>query len=171
MAKPRRRRMGRYIRGDVDETLLLTTLGSKTGTSTIFDNVVNECTLVSSLVASYSMSEFTVAAGVGPILVGVCHSDYSIVEIEEFIEATLSWSEADLIAREVGSRKIRKIGIFDADETADVLNDGKMIKTKLNWIINQGQSLKLWGYNTGSAAVVTTVPVVELQGHANLFPR
>ena len=173
--KPRRRRrMGRYIRGDINEVLTLTTLGAGVLTSTNFDNVVNERTLVSSVVGTYSMTAFTKSTGDGPILVGIAHSDYSSAEIQEVIDATASWDEGDLVAREVGARKVRRIGIFDNpdDEAAvSVLNDGKPIRTKLNWILLQGQTLKLWSMNLGTSPLATTAPLVRVEGHANLFPK
>ncbi len=162
--------MGRYIRGTVDEKLVLGTLASLAVISGQFDETVNERTRVTSIVATYSMNEFTVAAGDGPVQVGVCHSDYSSAEIEEVLEATGSWDEGDLIQQELAKRKIRRIGIFDSDQVDDVLNDGKPIKTKLNWILNQGQSLRLWAYNTGAGALDTGA-IINVNGHVNLFPQ
>ncbi len=170
----RRRRMGRYLRGTVDETTLLGTLAGSTLISDIYDNVVNERTLVSSHIGTWTLSDLTPGAGVGPILVGIAHSDYTNAEIEEVIEATASWNEGDLLAQERAKRKVRRIGIFDTlDNAADsvVLNDGKPIKTKLNWILLQGQSLRFWAYNMGTGALATTDPRLQVQGHVNLFPR
>ncbi len=173
--KPRpRKRMGRYLRGTVDERLSMASLAGLTAVGAIFDSVVNERTLVSSLVAIWSIGGYTKATNTGPILCGVAHSDYTDTEIEEWIEQTGSWNEGDLVAQEVGSRKIRRVGIFEvADVESDevVLNDGKAIKTKLNWILLQGQSLKHWAYNAGSVAVGTTTPIMKTQGHVNLFPK
>ncbi len=50
-----------------------------------------------------------------------------------------------------------------------VLNDGKPIKTKLNWILQEGQTLAFVGYNMGSVQVQTTTPDVRILGHANLW--
>ncbi len=170
----KRRSMGRYIRGDMDEQLGLSTLGAKTSIKGNFDQVVNGRTLVSSVVAIYSMTAFTKSTGDGPILVGIAHGDYSATEIDEFLEATGSWDEGDKVQQEVSKRQIRRIGVFEnpADEaSAAVLNDGKAIKTKLNWILNDGQTLSLWAYNTGTSPLATTSPIVQAVGHANLWPR
>ncbi len=165
---------GRYIRGNVDESLSLGTLAANTLIGTIFDDTVNERTLVTSLVATWVMSDFTSVSGDGPILVGIAHSDYTDAEVEQVIETTGSWDEGDLINQEIGSRKVRKVGFFrtDAATTLDfnTLNEGKPIKMKLNWILNQGQSLRLWAYNAGSGALTTGVQV-KCNGHANLFPQ
>ncbi len=166
--------MGRYIRGDMDEQLGLSTLGAKVAIKGNFDQVVNGRTLVSSVVAAWSMTSFTKSTGDGPILVGIAHGDYSAAEIEEFLEATGSWDEGDLVQQEIAKRKIRRIGIFEnpADEAASVsLNNGTKIKTKLNWILNDGATLSLWAYNTGTSPLATTNPTVQALGHANLWPR
>ncbi len=172
--KRRRRKMGRYIRGSVDESLALGTLAAKTVIAGNFDETVNERTLVSSVVARWAMINFTPGTLDGPILCGVAHSDYTDAEIEEWIENTGSWDEGDLVNQEIGGRKIRRVGIFDtpaAATQAAVLNDGKAIKTKLNWILLQGQTLKHWFYNLGTSALATTDPECSTQGHVNLFPK
>ncbi len=165
--------MGRYIRGTIDEDHGYTALASKDVALTVFDETVNERTLVSSIVATYSNKGLTPEAGVGPIMVGICHSDYTAAEVEAFIETTGSWDEGDLVQQEVAARKIRRIGVFEEDSAleTETLNDGKPIKTKLNWILNQGQTLSLWTYNMGTAPVSTTAPVANAQGHVNLFPK
>ncbi len=173
----KRRRMGRYIRGGVDESLVLTTIGARALLKISFDETVNERTLVSSVVATYALDDLTEGAGIGPIMVGLAHDDYTAAEIEEFIENTGSWDEGDLVQQEVGKRKIRVVGIFQTAHSvatglgSATLNDGKPIKTKMNWILNQGQTLSVWGYNLGTAPVATTVPEISVQGHANLWPR
>ncbi len=166
--------MGKYLKGNIDEALSLGTLAADTLVSAPFDETVAEKTLVSSVVATWSLSDFTDALAVGPISVGLAHSDYSDAEIEAVIESTGSWNEGDLVSQEVAKRLVRKIGTFQSGlgATAEmVLNDGKPIKTKLNWTMLTGAGLRLWAYNEGESAVATTVPVVRIQGHANLWPR
>ncbi len=170
----RRRRMGRYIRGAVDEDMALGTLAAKTLVIQTFGNTVTERSLVSSVQLLWSMVGKSVADNQGPIMVGLCHSDYTAAEVEAWIEQQNSWQESDLVAREISGRKIRRVGVFPeqgADLSTQVLNDGKPIKTKLNWILNAGQSLDFWAYNNGSAALATTDPNVVISGHANLWPR
>ncbi len=176
MLMAKRRPMGRYIRGTVDEELDLGTLAARTAILVIFDNVVNERMLISSLVAIWSLADWTVATSDGPVLVGVSHSDYNATEIEEYLEQTQSWNEGNKIAQEINTRKIRRIGVFQSPiggvaADAVVLNDGKAIKTKLNWIMLQGQSLNIWAYNMGGSAFATTNPTLRAVGHANLWPR
>ncbi len=169
-----RRRMGRYIRGNVDETLALTTLASRTLISANFDDTVTERTLLSSIVASWSLSGMTAGDNIGPVLMGVAHSDYSSAEIEAWVENFQGWQEGDQIAREVGQRKVRIAGQLGSPASVgetEVLNNGNKLKMKLNWILNAGDTLKLWAYNLGSAAIATTVPDIHVEGHVNLWPR
>ncbi len=168
--------MGKYIRGPVDEDLSLGTLAALTGIRQAFGSVVAERTLISSLVARYSLQGMTPGDNIGPIMVGIAHGDYSLSEIEAYIEQTTGWSEGDLVSQEISSRKIRRIGVFESAVAGGtggitVLNDGKPIKTKLNWILISGQSIAVWAYNMGSGALATTDPNVQLQGHANLWPK
>ncbi len=163
--------MGRYIRGGVNETLSLGSLAPSTLVGVLFDEVVNERTLVSSIDATYTLSDVAQAANRGPILIGVAHGDYTDAEIEAVIEMTDSWDEGNKVEQEIANRKVRKICTLQTESaTAQVVaNDGKPIKTKLNWILLQGQTLRLWGYNLGTAALVAGA--IRLEGHANLFPK
>ncbi len=172
--KGARRKIRRYLKGSVDENLPLGTLAARTLVVATFDEGVNERTLISSIVASYSLSDVTPGDNIGPVMVGVAHSDYTAAEIEAVIENTGSWNEGTLVENEIAKRKVRIIGTFPQSPSAGatvVLNNGLPIKTKLNWILTQGQTLDLWAYNLGSAAFATTDPDVHCQGHANLWPQ
>ncbi len=151
-------------------------LASKDVVGAVFDEVVNERTFISSIKATYSVSNWTDTQDAGPIIFGVAHSDYTDAEIEEYLEATGQWNEGNLVAsREIGKRLIRRIGSFEtmpkaADEVVSAF-DGRERTTKLNWILLQGQTLRLWAYNAGSAAFATTAPNLIVVGHVNLWPR
>lgn len=171
-----RRKMGKYIRGNVDEQLQLTTLAAKTLVGVLMDETVNERTFVSSMLADWSIRNVTTGTGIGPVMVGVAHGDYSDAEIEEWIETVGSWNEGDMVqSREVGRRLIRRIGTFTTNiqsAVADSWNlQDKPIKTKLGWILIQGQTLRVWAYNLGGSPFASTVPEVMVQGHVNLWPR
>ncbi len=172
--KGKNRRMGKYIRGTVDEELDFDALAAKDVASGAFDESVAARTLVSSILATYSVRELTIGAGLGPLIFGVAHSDYSASEIEVFLETTGSWDEGNLIDNEISKRKIRVIGtiaLLGSSSEVWTLNDGKPVKTKLNWILVSGDSLQLWVYNAGTAAVATTTPTLTANGHVNLWPR
>lgn len=170
----RKRPYGKYLKGIIDEQMALGTLAALTLVAQPIDEVVDKKTLISSVKLVWSLKEFTPVAGAGPILIGVAHSDYTAAEIEEVIENANSWNEGDLVAQEVAKRKIRIIGSFYGaaqDLGGVVMNDGKPITTKLNWMLQEGQTLDVWAYNTGTAALSTTDPKVRAYGHANLWSR
>ncbi len=173
MAKKRGRNFSNYLRGSVDEALSLGTLGATTLISLIFGSVVEGRTRVSSLKATYSLHGMTPTQNRGPIHIGVAHSDYTDAEIEEWIENTGTWSRGDMVAQEISKRRIRSIGTFEIQESgtfvAMTLNDGKPIRTKLNWQLEEGQTLRLWGFNTGTVALAVTDPVVRALGNVNLW--
>ncbi len=172
MAKPKRR-MGRYIRGVIDEDLDLGTLAAQTLVGDTWDESANQRMLISSIVANYSLDGLV--AGQGPIIFGVAHSDYTDAEIEVVIEAVGSWDEGNKVSQEQAKRLVRQIGQFvgELDTGTDDIqfNDGKPVKTKLNWILNTGDTLKMWAYNVSTAALTTSAPVMRANGHANLWPR
>ncbi len=165
--------MGRYIRGNVDESFALGTLGAQALISNTWDETVEERTLVSSIVCTWALNGLL--AGQGPILFGVAHGDYGATEIEAVLENTGSWKEGDLTAQEISKRKVRIIGTFVGEGgtgTNDVrFNDGKPVKTKLNWVLQTGKTLKMWAYNISEDALSTADPTMKSSGHANLWPR
>ncbi len=169
----KRRKFRRYLRGNADELLALGTLASRTLVSVAFDETVAERAFVTSLIATWSMENFTDNAGDGPILVGVAHSDYTSAEVEEWIENAISWREGNMIGQEVGRRKVKIVGTFFAtgpSASVEALNSGRPMKTKLNWILSAGQTLQVWAYNLGTSALATTDPQIHVQGHVNIFP-
>ncbi len=169
----RNRKFRRYLKGAIDHVVELTTLAALTLVGEDETNTVSERTYVSSVNISWALANLTPATGVGPFRVGVAHSDYTDAEIEAWLENT-GWNEGNLTQQEVAARKIRSVGIFDnpdgVNETS-VLNEGRPIHTKCGWVLTTGQTIKYWVFNMGSGAVATTVPVVQVQGHANLWPQ
>jgi len=174
LAKRGRRKFRRYLKGTIRQTISLTTLGAKTLVSQVVDDTVVEKAWLSSVRATWSMDQVTQAAGDGPVLVGIAHSDYTDPEIEAWIENTGSWEEGDQTSQEVARRKIRRVGMIGGAaagvNTALALNDGKPITTKCGWMLATGQTVRLWAYNTGTSAFAGTVPLVQVEGHANLWP-
>ncbi len=165
--------MSGYYKGIVEETTAATALPARTLVGVDMDEVVNEKSLISSLVCTWALDQLT--GPQGPLFVGVAHSDYSDAEIEAVIEAAGTWDRGNKIARELAKRLIRTIGSFGPSEGGVVedlvLNNGLPIKTKLNWMLQTGDTLKIWIYNSGDAAVSSTIPIVRTIGHANLWSR
>ncbi len=132
-----------------------------------------ERTRISSVEGTYTLSEFTLTTDAGPIQFGLAHSDYTDTEIEEWVENTGDWDAGNKISEEIANRWIRKIGVFQTRDTGSSgswsFRDGAMVKTKLNWLLTTGDTVKMWAHNMGSAALATTNPDLELEGHANLW--
>ncbi len=172
MAKRRRKTsFGRYIAGNILVDLALTTIAGKAGAVGATDTVV-DTSRISSIRCTYTLSDWTPVANAGPIWCGVMHGDYTQAELEEWVEETGAWDMGNMVAKEVRSRRIRAIGVFDTPPAATGsvrLNDGRPIKTKLNWLLAEGDGLKFWAYNTGNAAAATTVPNFHVFGKANLW--
>ncbi len=97
----------------------------------------------------------------GPIVIGLAHSDYTVTEIKEALEASTAIDAGNLIAQERANRKVRIIGTMN--EVRESLNDGQPISTKLNWLMTIGKTVNLFAYNDG-AALLTTGAVVALNG-------
>ncbi len=171
----KRRKFRRYIKGQIDQVQALTTLAAQTGVKQSVADTVDDTTWCSSVELTWELSGTTAVTGAGPIAVGISHGDYTLAEIEEWIENASSWKAADLRQQEVGRRKIRRVGVFSEDgadsTTSYVLNDGKPIRTKCGWYLSEDQTIALWYYNQGSLAYATTVPQVHAVGHANLWPK
>ncbi len=127
--------------------------------------------MISSIVCTWSLDNIT--PGQGPLIFGVAHSDYSDAEIEAVIENQASWDQGSKVEQEVAKRLVRQIGQFVQVHTlspGDIqFNDGKPVKTKLNWRLNTGDTLKMWVYNVSLMALSTSVPVLLCNGHANLW--
>ncbi len=83
---------------------------------------------------------------------GVAHSDYTAAEIEECLEAQGSMDIGDKIAQERANRLVRSLGVIDREV---LFNDGKKLKTRLNWLMSEGDTLDAWIRN-GSGTVWTT---------------
>ncbi len=101
----------------------------------------------------------------GPIVVGYAHSDYTVTEIKEFLEINAGFNFSDMLTRERQARKIRVAAVLQPSggaETDWVANDGRPIRTKLNWGCPSGSTLNMFAYNRGAA--LTTGAEVQLSG-------
>ncbi len=109
---------------------------------------------VVSVKQTWSIKEMT--AGQGPILFGYAHSDYTVAEIKESIEAAAAISLGDKIAQEKANRLVRLVGSFQPDDTGEQLfNDGKQVSTKLNWLIPIGKAVNMFCYNDDTSDLTT----------------
>ncbi len=160
-----RRRMRGYRKLPVDAEALGGTVAADDVTSTLFTPVLTESRRITSAVLTWAWHDITV--GDGPIVVGLAHSDYTAAEIEECLEAAGAWDEGDKVAQEQAKRLVREVGTFSDGTTDQELNDGKPIKTKLNWLLATGDTLQTFIWNRGAA--LTTGSEVVVTGHLNSF--
>ncbi len=170
-----RRKFRRYLKGKIDFDLALGTLGGNTNISTNVADVLVESAWLSSVKAVWSLASVTPVAADGPMMCGIAHSDYTTIEIQEWILNLDSWDQGDKIAQEINRRKIRQVGIFPIEGAgggagARVLNEGRMVTTKANWQLTTGDTVKIWVFNTGAGAL-TTGATLHVNGHANLWPN
>ncbi len=109
-----------------------------------------------------SWTLIALTAGEGPITVGYAHSDYSVTEIKECLEAQAAISQSNKVAREQSDRLVRVVGTMRGVGNS-FLNDGKPISTKLNWLIGIGATVKMFSFNE-STSPLTTGAVTNLVG-------
>ncbi len=178
--KPKRGSRGfrKYMRGNIRHTQAMGTLLPSTGIKKSFAGLATENMWVSSVEATYSHAAYTAAVNAGPVTVYLAHSDYTLAEIEEYIEASevASWDQGDLRVAEIMSRgrRIKKVGTFfpsSGHTSADVIMMSRRpIKTKLNFMLTTGKTVAAVYYNSGIAGL-SGGSECEMLGHANLWPQ
>ncbi len=107
------------------------------------------------------------AAGDGALEFGLAHSDYTAAEIEACLESAGSIDLGDKVAQEIANRWVRRIGtisdtIGGAGEEKE-FNDGRQVKTKLNWLMSAGDTLSIW-FRNGSGTVYTSGSSMSVLG-------
>ncbi len=98
---------------------------------------------------------------------GLAHSDYSVAEIEECLEAQTAIDRGDKVAQEQSNRLVRSIGVMTGVGIAGgdkSFNDGRSKRTKLNWHMSIGDRLSVWIRN-GSGVIYTTGSAIVCQGN------
>ncbi len=98
---------------------------------------------------------------------GFAHSDYTDAEIEECLEASGAIDQGDKVAQEQANRLVRTVGTFaGVMNTANAgapFNDGRPVKTRLNWLMGIGDTVKLWIRNS-TGTIYTTGSVITING-------
>ncbi len=92
-------------------------------------------------------------AAQGPILVGLSSSNLSVTEINENLDARPT-SQGDIIAMERSRRPVREVGsmLIDAQGHGQIA-DGRLVRTKLGFWLNEGEELVAWARNEDNAAL------------------
>ncbi len=106
----------------------------------------------------------------GALIFGIAASGYSAANIEEWMESSTSINQGSRTANEQADRKIRQIGIMPPTTTTGsqnerTLNDGRPIKTRVNWATPIGAQPSMWAYNA-SDENYTTGSLLSFQGQA-----
>lgn len=141
----------------VTPALALSTLAAAVAVKTGISGVAVSTYRAMSIKASWATSLLME----GPVAVGLAHSDYTVTEIKEAIEAAAAINQGNKIAQEQANRLVRVVGYITPDD--DNLNDGKPITTKLNWLMTIGSEVVMFVYND-SGAVLTTGAIQQLNG-------
>ncbi len=149
---PRRRYSLRRVR--VTPELALGTLTTDTVITAVATGLATDTYRLISAKLSWTLTNLT--AGEGPITVGLVHSDYDVAEIKECLEA-FGIDQGDKIAQEQMDRLVRVVGTFTGANST--LNDGRPIRTKLNWKIAIGKEVLIFAYSEDTATLTTGATV------------
>ncbi len=113
---------------------------------------------VTSIEMTWNMRDHT--PGEGPITVGYAHPDYTDTEVIEALTASVL-SPGLMIEKERAARLVRVIGSFAGILAEESLNDGKPMKTKLNWLIPDGDvACNIFAFNASGATLTDGTDIV-----------
>ncbi len=163
MAKHGGRKGGRYSLRKVSITPFLTLGALVSGVAVVSGLTGTSDAQYRLISANVSWSIHNNTIGQGPISVGYAFGDYTVTEIKEQIESTASISPGNKVLGEQSNRWVRKIGQFSGATVNEVLNDGKPIKTRLNWAVQIGSVVNAFAYNNDTGNLATG-SLVGLQG-------
>lgn len=132
----------------------------------VVTNAASDIYRLVSIDCAYSWSEIEATIDDGCTF-GVAHSDYTAAEIEECLESFASMDLGDKVAQEQSNRLVREIGIISGPHSVVgggvSFNDGRRVKTRLNWKMVTGDQLGLWIRNA-SNVIWTTGSSVTIDG-------
>ncbi len=161
---PKRRFNLRKVR--IASSIQIAALASSDVVAGAISGTLSEQTRIVSAELAYSITDLGAEVDDGQEI-GLNHSDYTAAEVEEALEAATSMDFGDKIAQERANRLVRSLGFASGRAIADqsiALNDGKPIKTRLNWLLTTGDTLNVWVRN-GSDTVYTTGAALAVVGH------
>lgn len=148
----------------LDIQLDLSTLAAATVVKTAAITLTDAAFLYS---GKFTWTMHDIPVNTGIIKVGLCHDDFTNSEIAAFLTAAAPVTKGDKVAREISTRGkfIKRVGVFPLEVLSESLNDGKPIKTKLRFDIQQGRALAMYAMNvsdtvrTGNAHVSMNGPL------------
>ncbi len=148
---PKARRRYNLRRVRVTPELALLTLASDTALVVSMTGAATSTYRCMSLKGTWAINNLVTTEG--PITVGFAHSDYTVAEIKECLEAFAAIDQGNKISNERSNRLVRIVGVLNG--TMPRLNEGRPIKTRLNWLITIGDEVKPFAYNESTAALTT----------------
>ncbi len=129
-------------------------------------NVVADKLRLISVNLSYGISNHAAVIDDGYTF-GLAHSDYSAAEIEECLESGASIDLGNKVSQEQANRLVREIGQINGAgvvvSEGIPFNDGMPVRTKLNWLLSEGDSLNVWVRNA-SGAIYTSGTTLVISG-------
>ncbi len=163
MAKHGKKNKG-FVAIPVNASLTLSTLANNTVLSGGLLGTLTEDFFVISADLQWTIRDL--AVGEDPITVGLAHGDYTVGEILEALDVTFL-GPGTKIEQERSRRLIRRVGAFMgiiASPGGQHLNDGKSIKTKCKFVIQNGKDLNAYAVNRSGVANLATGAIVQIFG-------
>ncbi len=117
---------------------------------------------VISIRATYTWADIQAVIDDG-LTFGLAHSDYSAAEVEECLEANTAIDLGDKVAQERANRLVREIGAISGQVDIGgglMFNDGRPVKTRLNWLLAAGDQLNIWVRNSSGVVWTTGSEIV-----------
>ncbi len=160
-AKRRSKGRSRLAVINVNETITLGALASGVVVATNTDQFEREFYAIS---ADIYWNLRSATAGEGPLEVGLAHGDYTVTEVKEKLDLTGMEDPSDKISWERGRRLVRRSAKFNYLAAAEIINDGKAIRTPIRMMLaGSVATVQFWAHNL-SAAPLTTGGVVQVSG-------
>ncbi len=145
----------------VKKTLTVGALVAQDLISSALTDTANDTMYAITLEATWTLNDHTAAEG--PIDIGIAHSSYTAAEIEEWMESSGAWDRGDKVTIEQSRRFCRRVGTFPGLATDEVLNDGLPVKTRVRFLIQEGDTFQVFAFNS-SSATLTDGSLVKCNG-------
>lgn len=153
------------IKFDFERSLGTLAADALTSINVLSNNMARPCYVIS---ADTWWGKTGGTVGEGPLEVGYAHSNLSTAEIDEALLAEPN-SPGEIIEREQATRPVRIAGLFSGFDTAESLNDGKVMRTKCGFTLDEGQNVLMWVKSLSKVANLTTGTFIR--GIGKLYVR
>ncbi len=152
-AKRRRNKNFAVIHYEVQGAL--TTLGDETVIVVSGPTLTHDFYAIS---ADVSVEVRGLTAGEGsPMEYGASHSDYTVTEINENLDSSLTGPAEDMLAQEQSRRKVRRGGYLKSEGEAQtrLTTQQDRVRIPLKFKIAEGKTLSTWVKNKSGSALTT----------------